>query len=184
MGHREKCGWREEAESWVRAQREQPSTAGDDLKGTLACRRYKGCVGHVDATETNSCQEIDSAPPLSALLASDLLPPSAKSASPTIGRTTLVISTLTAAARLPTPGRSVHTRHAAFTAGPSLSKPSIATSVATTPPAAGTGRSHDGDARRVAVVGVGDAQTSCRRVPLDDSQRTAAAADSVAPCSQ
>jgi hypothetical protein len=167
----------------VRAQREQPSATGDDLKGTLACTR-KHVSGMQIPQKTISRQMRGSAPPLSTLLASDLLPPSAKSASPTIGRTTFVISTLTAAVGLPSPGGPVQTRHAAFTAGPSLSKSSIATSVSTTPPAAGTGRSHDGDALGVAVAGVGDAHTSCRSVLLDDSQRTVAAADPDAPCSQ
>jgi hypothetical protein len=144
----------------------------------------KGVSGMQIPPKPISCQMRGSSPPLRTLLASDLLPPSAKSASPAIGRTAFVISTLTAAARLPSPGGPVHTRHAAFTAGPPLSKSSIATSVSPTPPAAGTGRSHDGDALGVAVAGVGDAHTSCRSVPLDDSQRTVAAADPEAPCSQ
>ena len=166
------------------AQHEQPSAAGDDLKGTLACTPYKGCERQAAIAQANLRRAMASAPPLSTLLASDLLPPSEKSASPTIGRTTFVISTLTAAARLPRPGGPVHTRHAAFTAGPPLSKSSIATSVTTTPPPAGTGRSQEGDALGVAVVGVGDAHTSCRSVPLDDSQRTVAVADPDTPCSQ
>jgi hypothetical protein len=123
------------------------------------------------------------APPLKTLLASDLLRPSAKSTSPTIGRTTFVISTPTAAARLPRLAGSIHTRHAALTAGPSLSKSSIATSVAKMPRAdEGTGRSHDGDV--LGVVRVGDSHTSCSSVPLDDSQRIVAADNPKTPCSQ
>jgi hypothetical protein len=184
MGHREKCGWRDEAETWVRAQREQPSATSDDLKGPLACTRCNGCVGHADAANRFRAER-HGAPPLRTLLASDLLPPSAKSASPTIGRTTFVMSTPTAAAPLPRPAGPVHTRHAAFTAGPPLSKSSIATSVTKRPRAdEGTGRSHDGDVLGAVTVGVGDAHTSCSSVLLDDSQRIVAADDPNAPCTQ
>jgi hypothetical protein len=114
-------------------EREEPAAAGDDLEAALACTGLSPGRARVCAScpyvgphaRDGTSRRHRRAPALSTRLVSDSLAPSAKSASPKIGRTTFVTSKVTEAARtssaLGEPGAALHERRRALVAGPPLS---------------------------------------------------------------